>query len=464
MNPEFGLLVDGLEALSSILPGIFVLLRERIHRREKSLRSTLMFHGTAFEQYANVNMKIEREFEGDVFKILLVILLIITSLVAWRLGFKLRDAVIFGILVSPIIAPIIASVESFLVHRRILGDRQRKTEKDAKTIIGRAFLNVSLPVLVLAFFLFIPLLYSSASFHCGDYTSFLYNASRLYSNNSTEPFLAFKDITTKGNSWILVQPVEESSVDNCTTNLFITLRSSCKFKVCNSSSRFSNNPGQNSTAVAIGSIVAYLLEVLTLIGISRISLISEGQWISTLNEDKIKRSVFGLLLTFALSGVLTILWVWSLPSSMNHLILIGAIGMVILAYIVSDVKSVAVRLLWKVKLPEFSDKLPHLLVKTKTGNIFFGQLYDPLDDKLLIIRNAKLVIHGGQDVTNTLGKIVSHEVPPNKQENSLSVPWDEIEVLQIVEEGLYMTSENNSKNKNNSDQKEVSEKSGKKPK
>ncbi|WP_148883287.1 hypothetical protein [Thermococcus aciditolerans] len=120
---------------------------------------------------------------------------------------------------------------------------------------------------------------------------------------------------------------------------------------------------------------------------------------------------------------------------------VAGIGAILSAILFSSIIDIGTALLWKIYVSDsnrpLAEKLPHLLVKTKTGNIFFGQLYDPLDDKLLILRKAKLVIHGGQDVADTLGKVISHAVPHEKQGNYFLIPWDEIETLQIVESGLY---------------------------
>jgi|GEM_PF-5294340 len=131
--------------------------------------------------------------------------------------------------------------------------------------------------------------------------------------------------------------------------------------------------------------------------------------------------------------------------------LVAGVVTVVGAFLFSGVLYNATYTLWKVRVSanqNFADDLPHLIVKTKTGNIFFGRLYDPLDDKALILRKAKLVVHGGREVCDTLEKVISHAVPPQNQENYISIPWDDIETLQIVEDGLYKPPKTDGGNKN----------------
>lgn len=458
MGGLLSILASGL----SIILMILQLWRGYIFRRERSLRSVLMFHNAVFEGYEGVTEKIRREFEGGNFGLFLLKWLIIAfgigSIMLYKCNFDVESAAILGILASSVIAPLLT------------------------LSLGRALLNVSLPVLVLVFFLFGPLLHAHVPTHttCENSSIFIYNVTDKHLNVSNNPFLVLKNVKVGGNSWIYVEPMGKFSEVNCTVNLSVALNSSCNFRVCRLNYSFNNtskfcktfyvfgnifNSKETPATIGIAAIVAYLLEVLLLLLVSRVPLMVEGRWISALKEDTIKSSVFGVLLTFSLSGMLTILWVWSLPSSVSYLFLVGVVGMIILAYIVSDVKSTAIRLLWKVRLPEFSDKLPHLLVKTKTGNIFFGQLYDPLDEKLLILGKAKLIIHGGQSVFETLNEAISIPSDPEneifgsvfnfqKRANYVSIPWDEIEALQIIEEGLYRTPEMPTENKSSDVKKE----------
>jgi len=194
--------------------------------------------------------------------------------------------------------------------------------------------------------------------------------------------------------------------------------------------------------ILLNAVFAYFLEALWLLGVSMAPLIVEGNWNSRLNESTIEGSVFGLLYTLGFSGALTVVWIFLISPSVGYLSLITAVGgIVIMAYIVDNIRTTALRLLWKVEVPGFADNLPHLIVKTKTGNIFFGQLYDPLDDKALILRNANLVIHGGREVSETLEKITFGTIyakdGAKELANYISIPWDDIEALQIVEDGLY---------------------------
>lgn len=205
------------------------------------------------------------------------------------------------------------------------------------------------------------------------------------------------------------------------------------------------------------------------------SLISEAR----LYENDVKRNLRGSTGIFLLSVIMFMMVVLLVPNSPLHTILpnqtakthptidvsnfnayysgsiiIAGIGIILSAILFSSIIDTGTALLWKIDVSDskkaLADKLPHLIVKTKIGNVFFGQLYDPLDDKLLILRNAKLVVHSGQEVADTLVKVVPHEVLPNKQEDYLLIPWDEIEALQIVEKGLYMASETDTENKNKS--------------
>jgi hypothetical protein len=193
------------------------------------------------------------------------------------------------------------------------------------------------------------------------------------------------------------------------------------------------------------------------------TLISEVQ----LERNDVKGALNGSAWMF-LASVLAFIIIVSLKSSAvgslgvfySFSVVVAGIGAILSAVMFSSIIDIGTALLWKIYVSDsneaLADKLPHLLVKTRTGGIFFGQLYDPLDNKLLLLRKAKLVIYGGQDLIEMLGEIVSSEVTPGMQENYLSIPWDEIETLQIVERGLYGTPRNNHKTKNNVAKKDAS--------
>jgi len=122
-------------------------------------------------------------------------------------------------------------------------------------------------------------------------------------------------------------------------------------------------------------------------------------------------------------------------------IIVVTLGVILESVVFSNIINTGTALLWKIYVSDsnsaLAEKLPHLIVKTKTGTIFLGQLYDPLDDKLLVLRKAKIVISGTQEVYETLNKITA--TMPKEPANYISIPWEEIEALQIIEEGLYTT-------------------------
>ncbi len=186
-------------------------------------------------------------------------------------------------------------------------------------------------------------------------------------------------------------------------------------------------------------LFVFFLETLWLLGVSRGSLIIKGRELDILsNNDNIKRSTFGLLFTFVISGAIA--FIWMLIYSNTHKkdpwinlanLAVVLIWIIILSYVISDVKETAVRLLWKAKVRDFANNLPHLIVKTKTGNIYYGQLYDPLDRKVLVLRKSKLM-HNGQIIEGS-----SLVTKMSEEGDYWNVLWKDIESIKIVEKGLY---------------------------
>ncbi|WP_456367726.1 hypothetical protein, partial [Thermococcus sp.] len=67
-----------------------------------------------------------------------------------------------------------------------------------------------------------------------------------------------------------------------------------------------------------------------------------------------------------------------------------------------------------------------------------GQLYDPLDSKVLVLRKSKLM-HDGQIVEDNW----------TSQESAGDywiIPWNDIESIKIIEEGLYFPPESSTDN------------------
>ena len=127
-------------------------------------------------------------------------------------------------------------------------------------------------------------------------------------------------------------------------------------------------------------------------------------------------------------------------------VIVAGIGAILSALIFSTIINTGTALLWKINISNnssFSNKLPHLLVKTKTGSVFFGQLYDPLDSKVLVLRKSKLM-HGGQIVEDKNDLILW-----TSQESAGDywiIPWNDIESIKIIEEGLYFPPESSTDN------------------
>jgi len=116
-----------------------------------------------------------------------------------------------------------------------------------------------------------------------------------------------------------------------------------------------------------------------------------------------------------------------------------AFGVIISSFVFTSIINTGTSLLWKIYVSTgntLAENLPHLLVKTKTGTFIFGQLYDPLDNNLLILRKARFI---DNTFDEQLKRVNSHAVPIEKQERYTSIPWDDIETLQILEKGLYAT-------------------------
>ena len=181
---------------------------------------------------------------------------------------------------------------------------------------------------------------------------------------------------------------------------------------------------------------AFLLEVLWLLGVSRGPLISKGRELYILRDkDNIKGSAFGLIITFVISGMYAVMWILNPQGDIgpNWLDLVmGMFGMIILAYLISNIKETTVRLLWKAQIRTFADDLPKIIVTTVSGGIFFGRLYDPLDNNVLIIRDAGL-LHNDQKIEALVGFASNYWFAGNYW----IVPWDDIESIKILEDGLY---------------------------
>lgn len=287
--------------------------------------------------------------------------------------------------------------------------------------------NIALPFFVLSLFLLVPL--SPESSPCGNIEQ---SASFNVSANLTtdDIFMIFKNNT----GWVYIAPV--SSEPLCYVALSTSLNSSCNFTVCNSTSFLTKPVKQSPITLAGSGITAYILEILLLLAFSKIPLMAEKRWGSILHEDTIKGAVSGLMWILILSGLSTVLWVhvWPYPEQRYMPFVIGLLGFLALVFIVNNVRTTAIRLLWKVKAQEFSGKLPHLIVKTKTGNIYYGQLYDPLDSKVLVLRKSRLM-HGGQIVEDK-NELIPRSLWENEGDYWI-IPWNDIESIKIVEEGLY---------------------------
>ncbi len=210
----------------------------------------------------------------------------------------------------------------------------------------------------------------------------------------------------------------------------------------------------NESLILSYAILAFITEILWLLLVSWSRLLTSERELDILKDhESIKSSIFGLLMTLIISGVLVVIWVtWTsslqkrsqsnLPTlriaSLGSVALIAFLGFIALTYVVSNVKERALRLLWKAEVGDFASNLPHLLVKTKTGNIYYGQLYDPLDSKVLVLRKSKLM-HDGQIVEDNW----------TSQESAGDywiIPWNDIESIKIIEEGLYFPPESSTDN------------------
>jgi len=175
-------------------------------------------------------------------------------------------------------------------------------------------------------------------------------------------------------------------------------------------------------------------------------ILIELNW-SSINEDIIRKSIQGSMLSFGVSMLVLFVALFATLITLSKtkititqitiVLTVFILSSLVVGYLMINIATTSTCLLWKARVPSFADSLPMLLIKTKTGDIFFGQLYDPLENNALILRKAKIIIHNGQEVENIIKKVVSHKVPLSIQENYLAVPWDTIEVLQIVEDGLY---------------------------
>ncbi|WP_297479567.1 hypothetical protein [Thermococcus sp.] len=183
------------------------------------------------------------------------------------------------------------------------------------------------------------------------------------------------------------------------------------------------------------------------------ALISEVQ----LEHNKVKNALNGSAWIF-LGSVLAVMTI-GLRSSLigspaffySIPVIVAGIGAVLSALIFSTIINTGTALLWKINISNnslFANKLPHLLVKTKTGSVFFGQLYDPLDSKALVLRKSKLM-HGGQIVEDKNDLILYDLILWTSQESTGDywiVPWDDIESIKIIEEGLYAPPESSTDN------------------
>ncbi|WP_297468339.1 hypothetical protein [Thermococcus sp.] len=198
-------------------------------------------------------------------------------------------------------------------------------------------------------------------------------------------------------------------------------------------------PAKNKLPLISYPILAFSTEILLLFLFTRLPLMAMGRELGILErEESIKESTFGLSYTFSISGALLVMW-WIFVLNGDVMsywkeITAGLIGFLVLAYLIVDVINTSIRLLWKAKVRDFADNLPYLIVKTKTGNIYYGQLYDPLDSKVLVLRKSKLM-HGGQIVEdkNDLILWASQE----SAGDYWIISWKDIESIKIIEDGLY---------------------------
>ena len=209
--------------------------------------------------------------------------------------------------------------------------------------------------------------------------------------------------------------------------------------------------GKSAEIFSLWIILAVFLEILWIVAVSRGSLVVDGRWNTILqNEKLIKESSFGLVFTVSVSIVVVSIWVTllfdeygNILSNLATLVVFMAIllfEMLILIFVSGNIKSTAARLLWKSRVSQFAKSLPYLFVKTKTGNIYYGQLYDLLDSKVLVLRKSRLM-HGGQIIEDS-----SLVTKMSEEGDYWNVRWKDIESIKIVEDGLYAPPDNPSSN------------------
>lgn len=173
---------------------------------------------------------------------------------------------------------------------------------------------------------------------------------------------------------------------------------------------------------------------------------------SKLNKEQIQSNLKGsrvlLFISFFISfSILSIaVYIDTMSSSSNQnnswwdiaSIIISFLGFLVVSFLISRAIDIGTSRLWRLVVSgAYSNvlvDLPRVIVKTKTGNIYYGQLYDPLDSKVLVLRKSRLM-HGGQIVEDK-----NELIPWNLWENEGDywiIPWNDIESIKIVEEGLY---------------------------
>ncbi len=383
----------------------------------------LTFHKAVYTHYTTINSQINEEFEGFYVGRFLILWYLIGMVFVSYLVIKEGLSNNFEILV---ISVLLSFVISPLVPVETLTGGRLRIKKVSKRELA-AFFNVSIPILIMGL-LFYPLL---TPIHCQSYDFIHFNLSGNLSHSvvGESSILSVQNVSSNTRGWITIKiPDNIPRKTKCFVNMSVLLNSSCKLNLCN----------HNRGSVLYYAIFAFILEILWLLLFSWGRLLTDGRELDVLKDnDKIKSSIFGLLMTLIISGVLVVIWISNLPGSLKSNlpnVLVASFGLIALAYVVGSAKERAFRLLWKAEVRDFANNLPHLIVKTKTGNIYYGQLYDPLDSKALVLRKSRLM-HGGQIVEDK-NELIPWSLWENEGDYWI-IPWNDIESIKIVEEGLY---------------------------
>ncbi len=406
--------------------------------RKNAFKSTIMFHDIVYEHYKKIYNEIDTMFEWPRLETIVDFLLkIMIAVIAIVMVITIVAVIIVmvGHTIIPskyyyytVVVIVIIIVGYYVVNKDQRTDKTAKKEKKKSWSISLILANIVIPTGILGFILF--------------YSMFTPQTSSLLVCNNTIHFQlseAFNATTLKNNTIMLIQDITNNKASvialkilgnksTCTANLSIGANSSCNLCLYH----YQRESYYKTTNI----IIAFTLEILWLFMFSRAMLMTKGRELEILqDENSIKNAVFGLLSTLATSGIIVVFWVLKLSSlrETSYLleVITAMIGIVILAYLISNIKETAVRLLWKAKVRDFADNLPHLIVKSKTGNIYYGQLYDPLDRKVLVLRKSKLM-HSGQIIED------SNLVTKMSEEGGYwSILWKDIESIKIVEDGLY---------------------------